>query len=418
MRQVLLGGYYNELHTSNTEYNRPDGGYNWGSELYNRQLLPTSGKVSGLRVRLFDSSGNPAAPGAGKSWTFTFRKNGTGTDLTCTISDAETSGEDTTHEVSVATWNPISIEAAPSGTPASGRYALWSLLFEGDIASECVPLGPYQVYDLSLPTRYNRVKHGWSWGLEGGAMALIPTAGKIKKLAVRLTVAPVQTLIFTLRHGASLETIADTDLVVTLSGAETSGQDTTHEVSVAAGEYISLKVTESGSATRDDAGWSCVFEPDNAGEFPIFAWSGGLLGAVTNYNYVNVQGLLWTTSENQVRILTGACTLKGLYIHIPSCAGAGKCRTFTLMKNGVATDLSVQICDGDRHGSDTTHQVTVSDGDYLSLRHVPSDTPDDSDAYWGLTGVIGWAGIICDVSSPANVNDVDAAKIASINDVP
>jgi hypothetical protein len=54
-----------------------------------------------------------------------------------------------------------------------------------------------------------------------------------------------QSFTFTLRSNTS-----DTALTVTLSGAGQAGVDSTHSVSVAAGDFISIKAVASGSASN------------------------------------------------------------------------------------------------------------------------------------------------------------------------
>ena len=57
------------------------------------------------------------APGAGKSYTCTYRKNEVDTALTCTVSDAETAGSDTSNSFQADQDDLISMSVAPSGTP-------------------------------------------------------------------------------------------------------------------------------------------------------------------------------------------------------------------------------------------------------------------------------------------------------------
>jgi hypothetical protein len=69
--------------------------------------------LSGMYVEM------SVAPGSGKSRTFTLRKNGAGTSITVTISDAALSGNITGQSVSLAAGDTWSFECQASGTPAS-----------------------------------------------------------------------------------------------------------------------------------------------------------------------------------------------------------------------------------------------------------------------------------------------------------
>ncbi|GAJ18183.1 unnamed protein product, partial [marine sediment metagenome] len=61
MKQVIFGGRYNLLHSTNTEYNSLVGGWSWStSETYYYKIVSTDGKIKDLRVKLNDS------PGVGK----------------------------------------------------------------------------------------------------------------------------------------------------------------------------------------------------------------------------------------------------------------------------------------------------------------------------------------------------------------
>lgn len=77
------------------------------------QAMPVAGTLSDLRVRL------DTAPGAGKSYAFTVRKNGADTSVTCTVSEAATSCSDTTNTAIFFSGDLISIESVPTGTPTA-----------------------------------------------------------------------------------------------------------------------------------------------------------------------------------------------------------------------------------------------------------------------------------------------------------
>jgi len=81
------------------------------SESFSRQVLPVGGAVSKLNVGL-----SAAAGPANTSYTITVLKNGTATDLGCTITSTETSCTDGADSVTFAAGDEISLEAAPSAT--------------------------------------------------------------------------------------------------------------------------------------------------------------------------------------------------------------------------------------------------------------------------------------------------------------
>ena len=95
---------------------------------------------------------------------------------------------------------------------------------------------------------------------ESVVCAVMPAAGVIKNLYVFTSGAPGagQTYTFTARLA-----LADTALTCTISGAgSNSGSDTTHQVTVAAGDRISIKVVSSGTAaTTGNMSWALTYEP-------------------------------------------------------------------------------------------------------------------------------------------------------------
>lgn len=70
------------------------------------------------------------APGAGKSYAFTMRKNGVDTAVTFTLSDANKTASDTTHQLNIESTDKISIKSVPASTPANtSGAAFYSKIF-------------------------------------------------------------------------------------------------------------------------------------------------------------------------------------------------------------------------------------------------------------------------------------------------
>ncbi|MES2995125.1 MAG: hypothetical protein V4681_03785 [Patescibacteria group bacterium] len=70
-----------------------------------------------------------------------------------------------------------------------------------------------------------------------------------------------------------------------------------------------------------------------------------------------------------------AGTFSKLYVRMPAALSAGTSYTIVLMKNGVASALSVQITDAGLTAQDTSNTVTVAAGDTVGFRITPSGTP-------------------------------------------
>src|SRR3989339_1690415 len=135
-KQYIISGTADDPSTSSTEYSclMGDGSYTWSSENARGSIIPTSGKLSNLKVRV------NTAPGAGKSWTFAIRINGANSDLSVTISDTNTISSLDTDQVTVSAGDDTSISATPSGTPTAAAAVYWTAQFTPDTAGETILL--------------------------------------------------------------------------------------------------------------------------------------------------------------------------------------------------------------------------------------------------------------------------------------
>jgi len=85
------------------------------TELRVQNIIPASGTLKNFFVFI------EAAPGGATSWTFSARRNGANTTLTCTISGAATSCSDMTHSAAFVPGDLISVQIISSGVPAAAR---------------------------------------------------------------------------------------------------------------------------------------------------------------------------------------------------------------------------------------------------------------------------------------------------------
>jgi hypothetical protein len=155
MKQVIFGGYNDDLNPSSTEYNSLASGYSWtGTEAERHKLVSTSGKFKSLRVRL---SGSPSS---GDSYTFTLRVNGADTALTVTISDSAQQGEDITHEVSVSAGDRVSLKCTPFSDPDT-QTATWSVIFESNTNNGSLILGGSSDTCSTSSTEYHMVSSAY-----------------------------------------------------------------------------------------------------------------------------------------------------------------------------------------------------------------------------------------------------------------
>lgn len=107
---------------SGTNYFPPGGSLAANATEANVQgLVTVAGTIQNFSVRL------SAAPGAGTSLAFTWRKNAADQSVTCTVANTGTSCSDTTDNFQVAANDLIDIKVVASGVPAASAITmLWS----------------------------------------------------------------------------------------------------------------------------------------------------------------------------------------------------------------------------------------------------------------------------------------------------
>lgn len=106
---------------------------------------------------------------------------------------------------------------------------------------------------------------------------------------------------------------------------------------------------------------------------------GGGYTAFVATRYASILGSAggWYTSEfSPSKIVSTDGVIKNLYVKLDGSPAAGKSYIFTLMLNGNPTALTVTIANAETQGSDTTHEITVTGGDRVSIKGDPINVPD------------------------------------------
>ncbi len=380
MQQVIINGSgtYSPSTTVDS-YNGIGTPFLWSTvETDTQACIPSAGTFSKLRIRL------TVAPGAAnRSYTFTLRVNGVDTALTVTISGSSTSGSDTTHTVDVTAGALVSLECDPSAQAPAATVPSWTLIFEGT--------SPIIISTGHVDNLY------WSSGSWSSVSAcyplqslyeymvyeVIPTNGKLKNFSVILSSAlpaGITTTIVVRVNGV------DTDLIVYIYGGETVGSNTTTELSVVAGQQVSIHGGFSTFVhyTRDMA-LGMTFVPDNAGESIIMGASPDPSVSGVQYNMLNYAGWQiadWTDSEYIQ--LAQSCKLKHFWVILSQAPGSGKSYTFALRKNNITTELATTVADSAVGSANLTNVVSVAPDDLISLICTPSGTPSGVYTYWGI----------------------------------
>jgi hypothetical protein len=345
-------------------------------------MIPTPGTFRRLWVKL------SAPPGAGKSWTFTFTKNGYNFQaLTVTISgDTDTSGLDSTHSFTVsaaeiaAGTNGICMSVAPSGTPTACT-ARWGFEFEGDTAKHSM-FGTGMFGNLSQTlTQY--------LGMDAGAVAyaaadeykgtwVVPCNGTIKNICAILTVAPgtSKSRTFTVRKNG-----VDTACLLSFSGTETYKVGST-SVAVAAGDLISLSSVmdpTDGTVAASQVRMGIIFEAETDGDFIICNASQGQTPDrdINYFALPQAANIAWNaTVGNMQMVVPSDFTIKSFYMKAAAAPGSGNTWDLWVSKNGSNLTATVLHLD-DPATTDNATGLTeaIVAGDLLAYSIDGTSTP-------------------------------------------
>jgi len=417
MEQVLFGGFYHKLYNAATAYNTLVGGDNWfGSDTLVYKPVSTDGVIKYLRVKL------SGAPGVGKKYTFALMLNGNPTALTLEIADGATTGSNMVNEIIVTAGDTVSLRCIPNGTPTQ-VYATWTSMFEGDNPNESLILGGGAQTLSSAGIRYCQVMCAYAvyTAVENDHREVMPTAGTIKDLYVQLDADPgnaPDAYRFTLRLNGA--TVAQS-LIVTITADDTTGSDLVHNLAVVAGDVLTMMIEPlNGPAVEPRAHWGMTFVADIDGESVVLSGiSNDLDDTLTEYNNVTGVRINWWTAIEGGRYQLGQiCVLKKLHVLLSAPPGAGNDRDFAIRIAGTNV-ITLQISDAATTGDSGALEDTVVNDDYLTIRTIPTDTPDVADAYWGFVccAPYFWTDKISGVIGVAKINGIAEAAIRKINNI-
>lgn len=307
------------------------------------------------------------APGSGITRTFTMYKNGSSDNLTLAIADSNTTGTDLTNATSLSAGDNFHIAEANAGGVAASTTTNWSL---------------YAICDnqpLFANTEATVTAQRWV-GLQddsgvstslAAAEQVMPTGGVIKNLYARLGSG-------TLASGSYTVTLyvngSSTSLTCTLDSSNQQNSDTSHTVSVSAGDTVCWQLDRSSPSTNRTIQIGCEFAATTPGQGILMCTTGTT--AVTHgtksyscfYNSTNV----FETTESNKQAYGIDCTIKSIYAKLDTAPSAGHSRTIGFRQNGGDSALSVTISDANTTGSAST-DVSVAATDLISISSIRSD---------------------------------------------
>lgn len=360
--------------------------------------VPENGTIANLYFTM------PTAPASGTNITATLEYGtfGSASDsaLTCTITGNGSTHvcSDTSHSVSVTAGGAWSMKITKSNTGTLTTNLGWTMTYNatdnvvGGLTNQSVGSGntwggPFGLFGSNPP------------GSELLAEGPVVVTGTLKNLYFSMPTAPGAgiTTTATLEHCTTAGCGApDTTVTCGITGASAhTCNDTTHTVSVTAGDFWSVKVNNSGSiAATIPYEWTLAE-----------ASSSGLLGGGFEINvgsgdaYIGMPGgggAYGANAAADATAISKAGTLSNFTLVLPGAApGVGNTVTATIDKCAAASwgctpsETGVPSCSitgSATSCTDNTHTLSVAAGDYLTLHINVSGSYGDNVYNWSVVG--------------------------------
>lgn len=377
MKSYLVGATSTAPSSSATNYNsiQSAGTGSWNAtEVLRASVIPHALTLDRLRVNL------TTAPGAGKNWVFTVMKNGSATALTVTIADTNTQAMGLALPISFAAGDTISLRAVPTGTPTATGVMNWHC--RQNAASLFAIVGQ----NVGTTTSGTNYMFPFGRALIASTIALgnmiVPCAGTVSNLYLWLRTAPAGTGSYAVtlyKNGVA------TALTATLGSADTAKNDTTHSVSVAAGDLLTLEVIATNTPVSTTMGYSMSFAPTTDGDSFLAYQANGSSPSTSATNYQQPVGdgvASWNATEANRTLRIGRTVVKGIFAETSVSPGVSpKNYTFRVRVEAADTAALILINDASttvgstRVGNLTGQSIAVLDNGRINFKSVPSGTP-------------------------------------------
>lgn len=360
--QMIIYRSTGNIYSSGTNYyGITSGPGGTSSESLRKSKVAAAGVLDYMLIEL------TVAPGSGKSRTFTIRKNGADTGLSCAVSNTATTCNDTSSTVTFAAGDDINIKQVVSGASVSHTNMTMSVRWDPTTADEFIYMGGGG-YNTGSATGYHSVHNYFRETTEKFVRAPVPFAGQADKFYVKMSTTPGsgKSYAFTLRQNGS-----DTSLTCTISDSSTTCSDTSNTVSLSAHDTLTVSVVPTNTPSNAYVGFGMIIDPTTAGDFYVIAADDGSPSNNT-YNGLHASGLLWTGTEADIPIGIGGFYMTGVSVYTGNTPAGGSSITITVRHNKADTDISCTISNPDTACNDTG-SATLSDSDGITL-HSTDDS--------------------------------------------
>lgn len=239
---LIPAGQTNTLSPTATDYAFPSAGNSESLSTTNSDwevVFPTNATLTKLVAQL------DTAPGTSKSYAISVTQNETTDQLTTTLSGATTQAT-TTGSISLSPGDTLVLKSVPTSTPAAARLQTCMTVvpkFNGEIASLMGSSSGPSTTATTYQQPYGTGASTGTWSTtESARQARYADNCTMSKLYVKVMSSPGGSWIFTLRENGS-----STALTATISGSNTTANDTTDSFAHTDGNLLDMQVTRSGS---------------------------------------------------------------------------------------------------------------------------------------------------------------------------
>lgn len=248
---MVLSGTAVNLTAAATNYVPIQGRGIDGTATNEQGVVPTDGTFKNAYVLLSGS------PGSTKNYVATLYKNGSPTALVVTVSGAvNTTGNDTSNTVSVVAGD-ILYWSIDVDSGATTRVLAISMEFDPTIDGESIHVYSSNVATTNSAVRYNAIASPNAASYQSSEInrQVLTLAAVWKKLYVVQVTASGGSASY--QYQLSLETVSGNPSV-TLTGATTTGNDTTNTVTATDGQKVVMKLTPTSTPSATVVSWGIV----------------------------------------------------------------------------------------------------------------------------------------------------------------
>lgn len=368
--QVLMTSFSSATSGLGTRFYPVGYGNNAAASYFKSGKFPVSGKFKSIRFYI------QTPPTGAQTWAATLYKNGAATGLTCIINASSIPVGICTLslDVIIAAGDDVGLAISPSGSPTNSIFSA-SFVFAPTAPNDTVIFAQNSggTFSNSSTTAIYPLS-GAAPGTTGGTrIDSLPDGGTIDKLYVSST-AP--------GTGTSYDySLAKNGVVTALTWHDadtaTDGSDTTHSVTVAAGDDVTFWAAPTGTPTASTATFGVRYVLNTVGAYPIMA-TGKIISdsaTVTTFYPASGGNNTGSTTESNVQHISDSQTITKMVVKLTFAPGAGKSRTFTLRRNGVDV-LACPVTDTNTtNTTPCTGSIAINDNDLLSVSDVPTGSP-------------------------------------------